>query len=259
MLKYLHYYKIYWISFKSKLLLYSQRNKYLNNFSKFQTLFTCKKGLEIGGPSSLFSNQLLPVYHIAKEIDGCNFSNSTIWEGNIISEDYNYLTNKKGKQIIAEGMDLSGIGNEQYDFILSCHNLELIANPLKALNEWLRIVKKGGSIMLVLPDKRFTFDRKRDYTQFAHLIEDFNNNIDESDMTHLEEILRLHDLDLDPIASKDFEAFKARCENNIENRCLHQHVYSPNLLKEIFEHLNIKVVSQYFIPPIHQIIVGIKQ
>ena len=42
------------------------------------------KGIEIGGPSSIFSLRgALPVYLFAEKVDGVNFSNKTIWEGKI--------------------------------------------------------------------------------------------------------------------------------------------------------------------------------
>jgi SAM-dependent methyltransferase len=40
-----------------------------------------------------------------------------------------------------------------YDFCFASHVLEHIANPLKALQGWIRIVKPGGHIILVLPEK----------------------------------------------------------------------------------------------------------
>jgi len=52
-------------------------------------------------------------------------------------------------------------------------------------------------MLLILPDKRFTFDHKRAVTTFNDLIDDFVRDIDETDLTHLDEILSLHDLSMD--------------------------------------------------------------
>ena len=41
-----------------------------------------------------------------------------------------------------------------YDFVFSSHSLEHIANPLKAISEWLRITKKDGYIIIIVPEKR---------------------------------------------------------------------------------------------------------
>lgn len=259
MVKFLRYYKLYLLSLQSRLLQIVNRKKYQLKFSQIEPLFSGKSGLEIGGPSKLFSSEQLPLYKIAKQIDGCNFSNNTVWEGNIASNNYDYYPGKSGIQFISEGMVLSDIKNQEYDFLLSCHNLEHLANPIKALIEWLRVLKNGGTILLVLPDKRYTFDRKREITSFAHLISDFKSDVDDTDLTHLNEILTLHDMDFDPDANDNYDAFKTRCENNIKNRCLHHHVFDQPLLTELFRFLDVAIISQYNLPPNHQIIVGKKR
>ena len=248
----------YLIRLKSRIKLRLFTGAYRKWFRPFYGNFRDKKGLEIGGPSILFSGKIMPVYQLAESIDGCNFSSHTVWEGEIISSDYNYFETKHGRQFILEGTDLSSIKNEEYDFVLSCHNLEHIANPLKAIMEWVRVLKKGGTLLLVLPDKRYTFDRKRNYTDFSHLLQDLKNNTDEKDLTHLQEILELHDARLDPPVRNNFELLKERSHNNFENRCMHHHVFGAALLKEIMTYAGLKTVSQKFIPPFNQVIIGIK-
>ena len=66
-------------------------------------------------------------------------------------------------------------------------------------------------------------------------------NASEDDLSTLPEILRYHDLELDPAAG-NFEQFKKRSLNNYKNRCLHHYVYSKNLLKEICSYLNCEFI-----------------
>ena len=180
-----------------------------------------------------------------KELDGCNFSNITIWEGNIESgEKYNYYKNKNGVQYISEATDLSLIPNSKYDFIISSNCLEHVANPLKAIEEWIRVVKKGGLLLLVLPNKEYCFDHNRSVTEFSHLLKDYENNITENDLTHLDEILNLHDLKMDKPAGS-LEQFRERSLKNFENRALHHHVFDINLLKEIFSYFKLEVLLTY--------------
>lgn len=136
--------------------------------------------------------------------------------------------------------------------------MEHIANPIKALKEWCRVLKSEGLLVLVLPDKRFTFDKNREYTLFSHLLNDYHSGVEESDTTHLDEILSLHDLSYDPLAGNDYTKFKIRCQNNIINRCMHHHVFSEENIKQMFDFVGLKTVSQQFVPPYHQIILGIK-
>jgi hypothetical protein len=121
------------------------------NYKVYEQVFTGKTGLEIGGPSSIFSRQsTLPIYPLVKSIDNCQ------WESNIIthldfntrnplspkttykqvSEGYYYIydkTKKPGWSYILDGSNLKPIKSEYYDFILSSHVFEHIATPLKAL------------------------------------------------------------------------------------------------------------------------------
>jgi hypothetical protein len=93
-----------------------------------------KNGLEIGGPSPTFGSKgFLPLYPVIGNLDGCNFSSNTIWEGNI-KEGNNYrYDNRTGYQIISDGNKLPQVPGEKYDLVLSCHSIEHFANPVKAI------------------------------------------------------------------------------------------------------------------------------
>src|SRR3569833_2354515 len=190
-------------------------------FPKIKRFTAGKKGLEIGGPSQLFSDRgYLPVYAVAESVDGCNFSDNTVWE-NVITEGpgYNYQGKPLGYQYIKEATDLEGAGSEKYDFVLSSHSLEHIANHMNAVGEWLRVLRKGGVLLLIVPDIHYTFDHKRSYSTFEHLMDDQQQRTTEHDLTQLEEILSLHDLGLDPAAGT-IDQFKKRSQDNYSNRCL---------------------------------------
>jgi ubiquinone/menaquinone biosynthesis C-methylase UbiE len=209
---------------------------------KYQSFVAGKNGIEIGGPSSVF-NKMLPVYEFVGGLDGVNFSAETIWEGRIKpGGSFNYRDGRSGRQFVSEASDLSEIDSAQYDFLLSSNCLEHVANPIKALTEWTRVVKAGGGVVLVLPNKASTFDHRRPTTRFDHLLEDFERGIGEDDLTHLDEILTLHDLSMDPLAG-DLENFKRRSLKNFENRTLHHHVFDAALIEEMLDHVGLDVVD----------------
>lgn len=216
-----------------------------------------KTGIEIGGPTAFFGLRGgFPIYLFAKRIDGVNFSNETIWEGKIEEgENYQYYKNKIGHQYITEATDLQQISDNRYDFVLSSHNLEHVANPVKALGEWFRVLKEGGKLILILPDKNNTFDHKRNYTSFEHLLSDYANDTNEDDTTHFAEILQTHD---EEKTEMKYEVTKLRLENNLVNRCAHHHVFSLELLKQIVEYTGFKVESQSTAPPFHLITIASK-
>ena len=219
-----------------------------------------KKDLEIGGPSPNFFSEtgIFPIYPKVANLDGLNFSKKTIWGQNMEGWTYKYHKDKMGYQFICEAVDLANISSEAYDFVLASHVIEHIANPFKAIAEWLRVLKKDGDLLLIVPHRDGTFDHKRPVTSFSHLLEDFANNVKEDDLTHLPEILELHDLKLDPPAG-DFDSFKKRSMDNYENRYLHHHVFNTKLVIQIFNYFNIQILSVDLILPYNIIIIGKKK
>jgi hypothetical protein len=215
--------------------------KRLENYKLYINALRNKSGLEIGGPSPAFTTKgFLPVYAYINALDGCNFSTSTIWEGDI-NEGNNYIFGKrKGHQYIAEGTDLSMIPSEKYDFVLSCHSIEHLANPIRALLEWKRVIRDNGYILLVVPHKDQTFDHNRPLTTLEHLVTDFENNTPESDTTHFEEIIQFHDLSLDN-GLPDQASLRKRTYDNINNRCVHHHVFNTTLVARLANHLSLKI------------------
>lgn len=202
-----------------------------------------KAGLEIGGPSPLTWEQLR-IYDAARSVDVVNFASTTLWEKNLMDASPFVWKNKRlGKQYIRDAVNLVGISTDSYDFVCASHVLEHIANPFRALLEWIRILKPHGLIMLLLPLKEKTFDHRRNVDRIEHLLDDYRKQIQESDLSHLNDILRLHDLTRDPPAG-NHEAFRNRSLNNFRNRGLHQHVYDQQLLYQMFQCLNLDVKIQ---------------
>ena len=215
--------------------------------SKEYELLYDKCGLEIGGPTRRYEG-IFKLYDNIKSMDGVNFSSETIWEGAITEGDtFKYGNGRIGRQYICEATDMNMIESNKYDFVLSCNNLEHIANPLKAISECLRVLKLGGLLLLMLPNKDSNFDHKRSVTKMKHLMDDYDNSVGEDDLSHLGEELLYHDLPMTPECG-DRNFFMERSLNNFENRCLHHHVFDMNLLEEIFNYFKIEVVIRECIP-----------
>jgi SAM-dependent methyltransferase len=196
-----------------------------------------KRGVEIGGPSQ---NTAAVIYQSAETIDNVIFSRETTWSTHL-NDDYLYYYSKKGRVIINDAVNITNVQNEVYEFCFSSHCLEHIANPLKAISEWLRIVKKDGYIIIIVPEKNMCFDHKRNYTEFTRLLTQYEKNVGEDDLSTLDEILANHDLSMDPPAG-NLEQFRQRSLNNYYNRCLHHFVYSPGLLMQICDYFKCEFV-----------------
>jgi SAM-dependent methyltransferase len=228
------------------------------SFDLFRDLFTGKTGLEIGGPSAIFRRRgLFPVYPVAARIDNSNFSPRTIWEDSLGSSFQFDKRRPYGKQYFLEATDLSKINLNSYDFVLSSHVLEHIANPISALLEWIRVVVPGGILAIVVPHREGTFDHRRPVTALEHLIADFDCRASEADTTHLAEILQLHDLSRDPEAG-DIDAFRSRAQNNLENRSLHHHVFDTRLAVGLIDYSGLQILAVEAARPYHIFVVAHK-
>jgi SAM-dependent methyltransferase len=70
----------------------------------------------------------------------------------------------------AESLPLRGL-----DFIIASHVLEHLPSPLQALRSWYDALRSGGTLLLKIPDKRFTFDRRRERTSLQHLVDEYED------------------------------------------------------------------------------------
>jgi len=226
-----------------------------------------KRGLEIGGPSEafLFSQKPsryrgwktpLPIYDRVGSLDNCVFSSDTLWAAH--QETYQFSSRKSpGRTIIAEGSALSCIPDHTYEFVLSSHNLEHFANPVKALKEWKRITRPNGALILMLPDYRRTFDHRRPPTRVDHMFEDYVNNVGEEDATHVPEVLQMHDLDMDiTLKAHTFEELRVRSMSNLANRCLHHHVFDEVNSAELLTRVGLEILALELAFPCHILILS---
>lgn len=219
----------------------------------FRILIKGKQGLEIGGPTKIFEDRnILPLYGLVAALDGCNVSENTPWQGTIVGgQTYRFHPRKPaGKQWFAEAVSLSSFETGAYDFLLASHVLEHIANPLKALKEWFRVVKQEGVVLIILPDPQETFDCNRKVTALDHLIEDYNNNTGEDDRSHVNEVIAMHQVSLDPSLRHGVD-LKERIKENARDRYVHHHVFDILLLQDIFGYLQQRILIIERVLPFH--------
>lgn len=78
--------------------------------------------------------------------------------------------------LVAPGSRYPFIDDNAFDFVVSSHVLEHTCNPPRQIEEWLRIVRPGGIVYMIVPDKRFCFDRRRGVTSLEHFVDEFEHN-----------------------------------------------------------------------------------
>ncbi len=123
--------------------------------------------------------------------------------------------------IIGDAQTLSNVDDVAYDFVIAAHVIEHMKNPILALNQWCRVVRPGGLIYLIAPDKRVTFDKLRVRTPLEHLILDYILPSDERDYEHyLDFAIRVHH-------KAGIEALDNADELIAKDYSIHYHVFIP--------------------------------
>lgn len=107
--------------------------------------------------------------------------------------------------IIGDAETLEPIADATYDFLISAHVIEHMKNPLGSLEQWCRVVKPGGKIYMIVPDKRVIFDKHRVRTTLPHIILDYLRPSADRDYEHyLDYAIHVHNQHgLDAIAEAD--------------------------------------------------------
>lgn len=75
------------------------------------------------------------------------------------------------------------------DYVATSHVLEHVANPVAALREWYRVLRPGGIIYMVVPDRRATWEHRRALTPVSHLLDDYRAGTSACDGTHIDEFV----------------------------------------------------------------------
>jgi len=65
--------------------------------------------------------------------------------------------------VVAEG-DRLPFANDSYDFVINSHVVEHFYDPIGAVEEWLRVVRPGGLVFMIIPHKERTKDARKPVT-----------------------------------------------------------------------------------------------
>ncbi len=179
-----------------------------------------KKGLEIGGPS----NNAELIYSVKKTID------------NVCLEDKEYIF---GRNIVNNVMNMTDINNNEYDFIYCCYTLDFVSNPLKALEECLRVVKNNGYIILCCNDKARTPFHEMNLTYMEDILENYTKPDDF--IPNIEKYIINYDRNMDNINNDELIM---KIINNLNDKTLMRNFFHSRLLKDICNKLNCKFIYE---------------
>lgn len=208
-------------------------------------------GLEIGGPSAIFARDgKIPVYTSAARIDNVVFASQTMWHDADTGGRFDFDAQRTaGRQLVLEGSTLPGVQPGSYQFILSSHVLEHLANPIQALRRWQELLVRDGHLLLVVPHRDRSFDRHRPVTRIEHLLADAATDVGEDDMTHAEEALALHDYEWGQ--GTDRRQFQEAVRDNLRRRSLHHHVFDTELVGRLLDLVGFQLLALEPAPLFH--------
>jgi SAM-dependent methyltransferase len=131
--------------------------------------------------------------------------------------------------IVDDGEKLGTIADGSVDFVVANHMIEHTRNPIATVETFLRVTKPGGCIFMAIPDKRYTFDRKREVTPFAHIREDYRLGPEWSDREHYEDWAR------NVCEFPDEEAARRYVDESVATLAnIHFHVWTQAEMVEMF-------------------------
>jgi predicted SAM-dependent methyltransferase len=156
---------------------------YLDARVEFALRYLAGEGLEIGG-----LNRPLPVPPQAKVRQVDRMSETAL--GDEYDEDV------AGQElarvdVVDDGETLATIDDGSQDFIVANHFLEHTGDPIGTIGNHLAKLKPGGVLFYAVPDKRYSFDFRREPTALEHLVRDHEEGPAVSRREHYDEWGRL--------------------------------------------------------------------
>jgi ubiquinone/menaquinone biosynthesis C-methylase UbiE/uncharacterized protein YbaR (Trm112 family) len=130
----------------------------------------------------------------------------------------------------AEAADLSPFGDRSLDFVIGRHVLEHLPDPIGALAEWWRVLRPGGAVYLIVPDRRFIFDQHRPPTSLFHLVENFAARAREIEPEHYREWVTL----VENVHGEEARARRAE-ELRARQYSIHAHVFEAPQIAGLVE------------------------
>ncbi len=139
--------------------------------------------------------------------------------------------------IIDDGEKLEKLEDKSQDFIIANHFIEHCRNPIGAIGNMMRVLRPGGILFLTAPDKRFIFDADRQVTPFDHILKDYEEGPEKSDMQHYAEWVALVE------KKTGAEAEKRAAELFQAGESIHFHVWTQGTLFDFIQNTNISLES----------------
>lgn len=137
-------------------------------------------------------------------------------------------------QLTWKGNTYPFIDDNAFDFVVNSHVLEHVPNPGRQIEEWLRIIRPGGVLYMIVPDKRHCFDRRRAITPTNVLIDKYVSNVDRIGLDQYRDYI-VNTNGEDGINRNTSEEYIQKCFE--EQGSIHAHVFIDESLRVFCEEL----------------------
>ncbi len=125
------------------------------------------------------------------------------------------------------GVDrLGAIDDCSVDFVIASHVLEHMADPIGMVDEMHRVLPVGGIALILLPDRRTTFDAGRAPTPLAHLVEENKAGVTVVSDEHIVEFVAAVEPGRPELTAADIEHERRR---SIHVHCWNEEEFLPVL------------------------------
>ena len=150
-------------------------------------------------------------------------------------ERMNYDDNTVVAELTNPIEDQHQVERESLDFTVAAHVIEHTPNPVGAIAQMFERLKPGGTMVLVVPDKRLTFDKNRENTPLEHLIADFEDPSAERDLENYVDFFENAKHAKHPVSLE--KAKKAQDSG----QDIHFHVWTPDSFYQMMDHISAEI------------------
>ena len=142
------------------------------------------------------------------------------------------------------------LADNSFDYVFSCHCLEHMPDTIGTLKEWLRVLKPGGRLVLMLPHAGRTWESERTLSSLEHHVRDHANKVDLYDFTDWDEFERAFSAESrrnpaegswfnDPLAKMPNGSLNPRWA--AEHGLFHYHAWNQNILSDVLRYLGLNI------------------
>ena len=222
------------------------------------------KALEVGGPTA-FMKGLYELPWISYDVANLETATQTDQFASLRAPNGAPIRNgakfyvdsvEKGQLFAVEDGSQLPLEDDAVDVLLAFHTLEHFRNPIKALTEWKRVLRKKGSLVIIVPYAPNTYDHNVPPSTIYDLILDANDN----DLNNLEVRSRSYATLVNKSrgypCDEDTRMDTSFAAAALDAPCHHWHVYNFALLEDAMACLGLTISHLAILDNWHQFLIA---